>query len=173
MTQQEIEALIDRKAQEISDKRVAGLMSSYDKKFAETQKEMSRLRKQALGEDDGPDPEDSDTARENAQLKRQLAIIEASQRFPKAGPLYQRLMGFETAEEQIEFLEGMFATPEPAPAAPPPSPAPQPDVDFEVPDVDMNRPARGLDDFTMVDGVKMNDTIAKRIFESITKWPGT
>ena len=82
----EIEALIERKAQEISDKRVSGLMSTYDKKIAESQKELAKLRRQVLPDE----PTDtSDSEAQNAALLRENAILKAAARFPKAAPVYQ------------------------------------------------------------------------------------
>ncbi len=172
----EIEAFIAQRVQSLADTRISGLQSLYDKKLAEQtrahQSEIARLRRQVLPEEDDGMAEDSESARELAELKRQLAIRDASEKFPKAGPLYRQLMGFETAEEQIAFLEEQLAaaTPAPAPAAPP-TPVPQPDADLEVPDVDMNRPAPGVGGYSGFDGEKMTDEMAARILSTFQEWP--
>jgi hypothetical protein len=137
LTAQEIEALIERKAQEISDRRVSGLMSNYDKKLADSNRELSRIRQQLLPDEEpmggrGEDPE-------KAALVREVAILRAAQRYPKAAPVYQRLMEIEDTEEQIALLEELFAPPAPAPAPPPVEASPEPDVPTAP--VDANRPA--------------------------------
>lgn len=147
----------------------------YDKKLTEQSKayqsEIARLRRQVLPEEDD-DVTDSDAARELAELKRQLAIRDASEKFPKAGPLYRQLMGFETAEEQIAFLEEQLAAVTPPPAAPAPTPAaPQPDADLDVPDIDPNRPAPGVGGYSGFNGEQMTDEIAQRVIASFTEWP--
>ena len=111
LTSQEIEALIERKAQEISDKRVSGLMSSYDKKFAALQRQLSG---------DAEPVEDPAIA----ALKRENAILKAAQRFPKAAPLYQKLLEVEDTEEQIALME-KWLTPPPEAAPVPPAPEPE------------------------------------------------
>lgn len=166
----EIEAYIAQRVQALSDQRISGLQSVFDKKLAEANKEIQRVRRQALGEPDAPDFEDSETARENAELKRRLAIMEAAERFPKAAPLYQQLMGLETAEEQIAFLEQQLQQAPPPP--PPVPPVPQPEPELEVPDIDMNRPApTGGSGYAIYDGVQMNDEIAAAILKNINSWP--
>lgn len=168
----EIEALIAQRVQALSDQRIAGLQSVFDKKLAEMSKEQSKLRRQLLPEEDITQEDDSDTARENAELKRQLALVELAQRFPKAGVVYKQLMGLGTLDEQVEFLEQQFAAQVP-PAAPAPTPpAPTPDVDLDVPDIDMNRPAPRQDaGYIVHDGVRMTDEIAQQILASATSWP--
>lgn len=138
LTAQEIEALIERKAQEISDKRVSGLQSLYDKKLAEQAKEYQKLRSQLLP-GDVDEPEDDTANLRIQELERQLAIERASSKYPKAGPLYKKLLEYEDPEEQIAFMEQLFT---PAPAAAPEPPPPQPEV--EVPSVDPNSPAQNL-----------------------------
>ena len=137
LTAQEIEALIERKAQEISDKRVSGLMSTYDKKLADSNKELARIRQQLLPDEEpvrgrGEDPE-------KAALQREVAILRAAQRFPKAAPVYQRLMEIEDTEAQISYLEELFAPPPPSPAPPPVAAPPEPDATTAP--VDANSPA--------------------------------
>lgn len=114
LSQQEIEALIERKAQEISDKRIGGLMSSYDKK-------LKALQKQLSGEDTDPaeDPE-------IAALKRENAILRAAERFPKAAPLYRKLLEVEDTEDQIALMESWFAQTQQA-ASPAPTATPEPE----------------------------------------------
>ena len=127
LSQQEIEALIERKAQEISDKRIGGLMSSYDKK-------LKALQKQLSGEDDDPAEDPAITA-----LRRENAILKAAQRFPKAAPLYQKLLEIEDTEDQIAFMETWFAQPEsPAPTATPEPEEPSTPVDPNSPPPTLN-----------------------------------
>ena len=125
LTAQEIEALIERKAQEISDRRVSGLQSMFDKKLTDSNKEIARMRRQLLPEEEpvyvnGEDPE-------KVALQREVAILRAAQRYPKAAPVYQRLMEIEDTEEQIALLEELFAPPPPPPAPTPVEPSPEPD----------------------------------------------
>lgn len=129
MSQQEIEALIERKAQEISDKRIGGLMSSYDKK-------LKALERQLSG--------DTEPAEDPAilALKRENAILKAAQRFPKAAPLYQQLLEVEDTEDQIALMESWFNQPQqpasPVPAAPPEPEEPTPAVDPNSPPTTLN-----------------------------------
>lgn len=128
MSQQEIEALIERKAQEISDKRIGGLMSSYDKK-------LKALERQLSGE--------TEPAEDPAilALKRENAILRATQRFPKAAPLYQKLLEVEDTEDQIALMESWFNQPQPSapvPAAPPEPEEPTPAVDPNSPPTTLN-----------------------------------
>jgi len=137
MTAQEIEAMIERKAQELSDRRVSGLMSSYDKKLADTNKELARVRKQVLPDEDEPVHGGRGDDR-LAALERENAILKAAQRFPKAAPAYLRLLEIEDTEEQIEYLEGLFNPP----AAPPVTPvAATPEPVDPTAYVDPNLPA--------------------------------
>lgn len=130
LSQQEIEALIERKAQEISDKRIGGLMSTYDKK-------LKALQKQLSGEDADPAEDPAIAA-----LRRENAILKAAQRFPKAAPLYQQLLEVEDTEDQIALMESWFAQaqqPEsPAPAAPPEPEEPSTPVDPNRPPQTLN-----------------------------------
>lgn len=128
LTSQEIEALIERKAQEISDKRVSGLMSSYDKKFAALQRQLS-----------GDTEPVEDPA--IAALKRENAILKAAQRFPKAAPLYQKLLEVEDTEEQIAIMEKWLTPP---PEAAPVPPAPEPETPEPSTPVDPNSPPQTL-----------------------------
>lgn len=127
LSQQEIEALIDRKAQEISDQRVKGLMSSYDKKLAALQRQLSGETEPA------EDPA-------IAALKRENAILRAAQQYPKAAPLYQKLVEIEDPEDQIAFMETWFSqqSASPAPAAPPEPEEPTPPVDPNSPPPTLN-----------------------------------
>lgn len=139
LTVQEIEALIERKAQEISDKRVSGLQSLYDKKLAEVQREAAKLRQQVLpGVEDDDDVSNSAEQARIQELERQLAIERASQKYAKAGPLYRKLLEFETPEEQIAFMEEFLTPPAAAPATPQPVAAPEAPP---TPSVDPNSPA--------------------------------
>ena len=166
----EIEALIARQVQELSDKRVAGLQSSYDKKLADQQKEFAKLRAQMLGEPEPQEPAaDPALASRLAELERQNAILRASQKYPKAAPLYEKLVQFTDAEEQIAFLETLVAQQTPAP---PPPTAAQPAEELDVPDIDPNRPAPSAgQNAGFVDGIRMSDDIAKQILNSVKDWP--
>lgn len=164
----EIEALIAQRVQALSDQRISGLQASFDKRFAAQDKELQRVRKQALGEPDEDPAEDSELARENAELKRRIAISEVASRYPKAGAVYQKLVSLDDVDEQVAYLEGLLTPPAP-PAAPPP--AQEPDEELDVPDIDPNRPAPTGAGYAVYDGVRMNDEIAKRILESATSWP--
>jgi Skp family chaperone for outer membrane proteins len=166
----EIESLIAQRVQELSDKRVAGLQSSYDKKFADQQREFQKLRTQLTGEEEPQ--QDPEVAAQLASLARENAILRASQKFPKAAPLYQQMIGMDTAEEQIAFIEQVLDTA--ARAAVPQTPAaPQvPIEELDVPDSDPNRPAPNsggrIPDY---DGVQMSEEYAARIINSVKDWP--
>ena len=166
----EIEALIAQRVQELSDKRVGGLQSTFDKKLAEQDRkyreEIQRLRKAIPDFEDDEPEQDPELARRIQDLERQNALLRAAQQYPKATPLYEQLMQFETTEEQIAFLEERLGTPEQAP--PPPPPAPTTD-DVEVPDIDPNRPP--IRDAPWAPGVQMTSEIATRILDSATEWP--
>lgn len=167
----EIEALIAQRVQALTDTRVSGLQSLYDKKLAEQdrkyQAEMDRLRKGIPDfVDDEPDPVDSEMARKVAELERQNAILRARQQYGKGAPAYERLIALESAEEQIAFLEELQA----AQATPAPTPPPAPPTDdVEVPDVDPNRPP--IRDMGWAPGSPMTDEVAARILASATEWP--
>ena len=126
----EIEAFIQRTAQEISDKRVGGLMKSYDKQIA-------ALKKQLSGEDAEPAEDPAIAA-----LKRENAILKAAQRYPKAAPLYQQLLEVEDTEDQIALMESWLAQAQqpasPAPIAPPEPEEPTPPVDPNSPPPTLN-----------------------------------
>jgi hypothetical protein len=110
----------------------------FDKKLTESSKELARIRRQLLPEEEafGPTGEDP----EKAAMQREIAILRAAQRFPKAAPVYQRLMEIEDTEEQIALLEELF-NPPPVPAPPPPPVEVAIEPDDPTAPVDPNRPA--------------------------------
>ena len=135
----------------------------FDKKLTESNKELARIRRQVLPDEEpyGPTGEDP----EKAALQREVAILRAAQRYPKAAPAYQRLMEIEDTEEQIALLEELFNPPAPPPAPIPVEVAPEPDDPTALvdPNSPANPPNRGV--IPTPDGGRFSDAEAARMVD--------
>jgi hypothetical protein len=145
----EIEALVERKAQE----RFAGYQSSRDKELATMKRELEKLRKAVPVP--APDDDDDDELTERiAAAERERDVWKAlAAQAPDVRDAYQRLYGASTVEEQVATLAGLLApkaAPTQTPAAPTvPEPAP----------VDPNNPSR-VANYELADGTPMTAELA-------------
>lgn len=164
LTATEIEALLDRKVQELSDKRIAGYQQTYDKKLSALEKELQVVRRATLSEGEIEQEQNSDIAQKLADAERRAAIAEAAVKFPSIFPAYQRLISAATGEDQMAVLAELLAPKPPADAAPPAAPA-APAVPPTP--VDPNNPTSTSEPTTMIkaqgEDVPMNASIAARI----------
>jgi len=166
MTAAEIEALVDRKAQEISDKRVAGLQSMYDKKISDLATEQRKIRKSfSNDEDDSPDPRVADLEAELARVQQDAALAAAQREFPDVFDDYAAISAFGTAAEQLAYLREMRTKLSVAPTT---DPAPAPAVEDPTPPVDPNQPVRNEPRF---EPQSMDLTSAWDIIKANPAWP--
>ncbi len=129
--------------QQQSDARVAGLMSTFDKKFNDLQKKVVQSQRQLVN-DDPEDPRVTELQEELDRVRREAEAERAGREYPDAFPVYKQILEASDATEQMRLLtEAINAarTPTPAPAAPV-ADAPAPVVEPPVPPVDPNNPFR-------------------------------
>lgn len=163
LTAAEIEALIERKSQELSDRRISGLQSMYDGKLARLQAELTKVQRASLSASEIADLDSEDVKAELAKARRELEAYRKAQEYPDAFPVYSKLLSAETPEEQLTVLSEALAlrSVPSAPQAPAQAAAPA----ERTPRVDPNNP-RNED----LSGV-MTDRVAAEILASFGEWP--
>jgi hypothetical protein len=96
------------------------------------------------------------------ELEAKLELQRLASSYGSEMPYFERLIGAESTEQQLQVMREFAQTL--APAAPPPPT----ESEVEVPDVDLNRPMRRWDPtVTLPDGRVMNDALADQILGSI------
>ncbi len=164
ITAEEIDKLIERKAQERSDQRVAGLQSVFDKKLSAIQAEIRKSNRQSAGLDD-EDPRVAELEAELAQARREAAMERAAGKYPDAFPLYKQIIDIEDPDAQLAALT-QWAQQQRTPLTPVVTPEPEPQAP-PTPPVDLNNPPRqqvtGVD-VAVIDGksVAMNADFVQR-----------
>lgn len=166
LTAAQIEAMVERKAQEISDRRVAGLMSKYDREIATMKAEQVKFRKSFSGEDDDtPDPRLADLEAEVARLNSERELAELRVKYPDVIEDYIALSGAENRAGQLAALDGLRQRL----TAPPPSEEPAAEPEIPTPPVHPNQPARPPRGW--VPGTAMDPQTADAFFKGLTEWP--
>jgi hypothetical protein len=168
MTTAEIEALVDRRAQEISDKRVAGLMSTYDRKIAEQAAALRKMQRSfSNDDDDSPDPRVAELEAELATVQREAAEAEAARLYPDVYEDFKALTGRETPADQLAYLRELRTRLAAPPSAEPPAVAAVPPTQ----PVDPNQPARNEPVFNAGQAA-MSDQEAWDVLSQFSVMPG-
>lgn len=147
------------------DERIKGfqrLISERDAELARLRQADEERRIATLPEDERAAYEQTRYQKEVERLRMENEVLQAALKYPTIFPKYDALMKAPTAEEQIKLLaswESPVAPPSPTEVE---APAPAP--------VDRNNPAQSRNR-TLVDGMEMDDTIAKSILSSVKNWP--
>lgn len=123
LTEAQIVELVERKAQEISDKRVSGLQSLYDRKIKELTDENKRISRSLAGTED--DVRSSDLEAELKRVERERDMLRVAQEHPEIAPFISRFATLDSPEDIANTLLEMrqsFTAPAapqtPEPAAP-------------------------------------------------------
>jgi len=161
LTEAQIEDMIARKAQEISDKRVGGLQAMYDRKLKEIADENKRISRALAGTED--DPRSSDLEAEVRRLERQNRLLVAAQANPEIAPYIDRFGPDATPEDIATALVEIRESFAPKPPQQTPEPAPA------VPDVEPNNPPRDRQGLEL--GANITERQADEYFAGLQAWP--
>ena len=157
----DIESLIARKVQELSDQRVAGLQSAMDKKIAALQKQLARRDSMTDAESEAAAQED--LRAELAAARREAEMYKKAREYPDAFPYFERLMNAEDMDAQMKVIVDLLKR-----AAQPTAPAAD-----KGSKVDSNNPAPANAGPTRMYGdVAMDQSLADRILTGYDRWPG-
>lgn len=143
--------------------RISGLQSVYDKKLNERDEQIRQLKTATLSEEEREQLAEKEATEYVEKMERELWLArEASQKFPKAAPLLQKL--FEANGDVESFAQSLEAVLNPAPVTPEP--------EEEVSEVDPNNPPRtpvaGANDFIGPDGQVYTPELRRQILESLS-----
>lgn len=139
LTAEDIQRLVNDQVQSLVTQRISGIQSVYDKQLAEANKKIRALQE---------DP-DGYGATQNVELERQLQdaqrqldAMKVARQYPDVAPVFEAIMGADSAEAQLEILSA-FVQGRAAPAsAPAQEPQPRQQATADAP-VDPNRPLEG------------------------------
>jgi hypothetical protein len=166
LTATQIEDMISRKAQEISDKRVSGLQSLYDRKLKEIADENKRISRALAGTED--DPRSSDLEAELRRQERENQVLKVALANPELAPFLTRLDPDASPEDLaatlLAYRESFSQQ-----AAPPSAPEPRAEP-LDIPGVEPNRPPRERSGFEL--GTNPTAEQADDYFEKLASWPG-
>jgi len=166
LTTAQIEDMIARKAQEISDKRVSGLQSLYDRKLKEIADENKRISRALAGTED--DVRQSDLEAELRRVERERDLLRVAQEHPEIAPYVTKFASVDSPEDIAATLLEMrqsFAPPSP------PTPAPAQPTAPPVEGVEPNNPPR--DRTGWEPGTEPSAEFAEQFFKDFKgPWPG-
>jgi len=142
------------------DERIAGIQSGYQQQLNERDQRIRELESASLSEEEREELAEKEAEEYVSQLEMRVALQDLSEKFPKAAPHLQKLIQFGSAEEQAQYLESLFAPPEPEPAE-------------AVPPVDTNNPSPVASNESVLnfDGQQLTAEARKRILESFGDTP--
>lgn len=156
LSETQIVELVERKAQEISDRRVAGLQSLYDRKIKELRDENQRIQRSLAGTED--DARSSDLEAELRRQERENKYLRVALENPDLAPFISRFDPESSPEDIATALkEYRQSFSQPANPTTPPPPAQQ----DPVPGVEPNQPRR--DTTGWEPGQSMTQELANRI----------
>ena len=165
LTTAQIEDMIARKAQEISDKRMSGFQSLMDRKIKEIADENKRISRSLAGTED--DVRQSDLEAELRRVERERDLLRVAQEHPEIAPYISKFASVDSPEDiAATLLEMRQSFAPPSPVTPDPAPAPA----EPVPGVEPNNPPR--DRTGWEPGTEPSAEFSEQFFKDLKVWPG-
>lgn len=169
LTAEQIEDMISRKAQEISDRRIGGLQAMYDRKLKEIADENKRISRSLAGTED--DVRQSDLEAELKRQERENRYLRVALENPDLAPFIGRFDPDASPEDIATALKEYRQTfvQQPATQQTPTEPQGQP---APTPGVEPNNPRREATGWEP--GVPLTGEAAERFFDDLPKgfkWP--
>lgn len=169
----DLEAIVTRVAAALDgklDKRFQGFQSVIDKKIGTLQRE---LQAASLSPEEREQFDAQTTEAETDALRRQVALFELAEQFPKAAPLMRQIMSADSLDAQLALIEQSFGAGAAAQAAQAAASAEAPASPAEtvVPEVDRNNPSRTVEQglASALSADEMTDAAADAILGSLGK----
>lgn len=165
LTSAQISELIANGVQSAFDKRIPGLMSTFDSKVNALGSSLEEMRRTSSDDDDDDTAAYNRLQAERDEARRQAAAAKAALQYPVGYQVYEQAIGKGSPEEQIAFLEewAKQQAGQQTPADPPPSDGPG---EEKTPPVDPNNPRR-----EETFGGFQSDEDAERYLDQYGSWP--
>jgi hypothetical protein len=169
----EIQSLIAaeaaKQANDIVDKRVPGLQSTYERQIASLRREVKEAREANLSPEELRTSESERMEEELAKARREADALRAGRSFPEAFPVFEAMTSAPTVEDQLDILTKALrpdaGSPDAAPAQSPTVPAPA-----SAAPVDPNRPLTPPVPSSL-DADNMSQSAADQILGAVDRWP--
>lgn len=141
------------------EERIKGfqrLLANRDQEKSALERELKELKTADLSEDERVQLTLAELQEEKDRLETELELVKLGSKYQDEMPLYQKLLGAQTAEEQLEFLRSLRSS-----GAAPAGKAPA-----ESSDLDLNNPRQSAPaGMILPDGTMMTDELAERILK--------